>query len=231
MNFKEYLKPLAWVAGIGVVAFLGLRSYSAYQAHQAVVAANDAIQHHHNGVQNAAQGQVQEQQAAETQAKIDAAQKELAGAVAARKAADAKADRLLAELERLRKQQPQGTGQLPGSPVGGDTGIPPIPNTPPLVSDLKDQVISALVANRDALRNENGILRDENTLFKQKCEQLTQSVTFYKAAYSEEKLSHSLDNVAHAAALRAAKARTLKVGILSFGGGAAVGGLVGVLVR
>jgi hypothetical protein len=99
------------------------------------------------------------------------------------------------------------------------------------VDDLKDQVISALIANRDALRSENGILQDQNTLYKDKCDQLTWSVTSYKKAYSEEKLSHELDNISHAAALRAAKARTLKVGILSFGGGAAVGGLVGALAR
>lgn len=230
MNFKDQLKLLAWII-IGIAVFSGVKVYSTYWEHQATSVANEANQHHDDGVQNVAQGQVHEQQAAETQAKIDAAQKELAGAVAAREAADARADRLLADLARLRKQQSQGSGQPSDNPMGGGASIPSVPDTPPLVSDLKDQVISALVLDRDALKNENGILRDQNALFKEKCEQLTQSVTSYKAAYSEEKLSHDLDNVAHAAALRAAKGRTFKVGIFSFGGGVAAGGLVGILAR
>lgn len=189
------------VLSVVAVALLGigLVGYDAWKEHKANVATQQAQQHHEAGIASASQGQVA---ATEGDLAIHRAQ-QLQGKLAV---ANAEVERLKTLL-KAKDQSPH---------VAGPGPLPPLPDSPNTEGGVKD----GLIAAQD---KEIGLLKMQNEEYRSAAESYKASSGFYQKAYEEECRSHNLDNLAHQAKLAAQKSETIKIGILSFGGGAAIG--------
>ena len=199
-------KPVYVAAAIAAIAllYLGFAGYGKWQEHKANAQSQQAQQHHEEGINQAGQGQ---SASSEGDAAIQRT-KELQGKLAV---ADAEVERLKAILAHH---------PVPSQPpVAGPGNIPSIHDSSSNEMDVKDKLI-------DAQGKEIGLLKIQVIEYKSAADSYKDYGDHYKKAYEEECKSHNLDNIAHQASLAAEKARTLKVGIFSFGGGAAAGWLL-----
>jgi hypothetical protein len=218
MTISDIPKKFLYLAGVilaMILLYAGFSGYQRYKEWAATQAHEQAEQQHTNGVIQSNQGATSGQQGASheqaangLQAKVDAA--------------DAEVARLKALLAKA-KMDAANASQREPVPVGN--GLPVVRDSVPVVDELKD----ALIAKQG---EEIVVLKTQRDEFKEAMLSYKASAGHYKGAYESECRARNLDEIAHKAALSAAKARTWKVGIVSFGGGAALGaGFTAILKR
>lgn len=189
-----------------VLIYFGSTIWEKWQDHNSDTAHQQAEQHHASGQNNANQGHASEQGASVFEQKA----KDLQAQLDASDAAVAKLKKRLADAQHNASNH----GQSSDNPVV-DGGNPPV-DPAGVVDALKDEIIVEQSKEIDGLK-------DQNADFKKAMEGFKASSGFYKAAYEDECKARAFDKIAHEAALSAAKAGKLKVGIVSFGSGVALG--------